>query len=55
MTVDPFVNSLKEIISLRFFKSMSFSQIAYKLNYKNHSSALKKIKSIIQKIEKCNL
>lgn len=45
----------KEIISLRFFKSMSFSQIAYKLNYKNHSSALKKIKSIIQKIEKCNL
>lgn len=57
--VESWLNSLfedeKEIIDLRFFKNMSFSQIAYKLNYRNHSSTLKKIKSIIQKIEKYDI
>ena len=39
----------QEIIELRFFKRLNYNQIAIKLNYSNHSCALKKTEAIVEK------
>lgn len=41
-----------ELIKLRYFQNYSLCQIAYKVNYSNHSAVIKRIHHILKKIEK---
>lgn len=41
-----------KLIQLRYFQNYNLDQIAYKVNYSNHSAVIKRIHHILKKIEK---
>lgn len=45
-------NEELELIKYRYFDDLNYELIAFKLNYSNHSSMIKKLKKVIKKLER---